>query len=357
MEYSGLSHNDSLPIPSYSKFCRKLVAGDQMACYLGQHVKKCSVKSWIKATESSPWSYAGFLKLYIKTIPRFLNLEVLRLSDTPLDLTFIMSLESLQKLTTLSISGCDFEQKAQVAPQFTKSLNLIHFEFFAPKDKLFVTLLSQFISSNSLRTLRTDYWPFLASLMRQPMDFCLQTLHIPIPVAQIDILQDFLNKTPTIQELVINRTQYARRYNQLPSLVLLESSLPQLGTIKGPTYLVTELTPGRPLTSIQIDSRIMVRDALEDATRNASRTLSALGRSTAPITLLQVPADVYLCSSFDRIFPQLDTLILEVPSYCDVAHEIDVGRFRAASGRSLTYPLFLVHREDIPQMAESSSSS
>ena len=315
MEYSGLVHGKSTP--SYAKFCRELIAGEQKACYLGQYVRECSVAHWMQAVEQGQWVFANFLKVYMKSITSLVNLETLRLWDTPIDVKFLVALGALEKLTSLSISRCNFQSMTKDHQYSTRALKLVHFELFHHcGNGAALASLAQIISSSFLRTLRTDNWGFLKSLMTQTVSFNIETLTIPISVSEADHLRHFLNKTPTITELSINNVQFAGPYNQLPfpMLDLAPSSLPRLNQLACPTCLIADFVPGRPLTSIKINSLILRGiQCQEDAARDQKQILSVLKRSTGVITTLRVPAGFYAAASCDQMLPQLETLIIDFP--------------------------------------------
>ena len=314
MEYSGLAHGEQTP--SYIKFCRELVAGDETASYLGQYVKECTVTHWMQAVEKGQWVFANFLKVYVKSITWLVNLETLRLHDTPIDLKFLAGLGALEKLRSLSISRCEFQFLTKDDKCSAPPLRLTHFELHSHRNGALLAPLSRIITSSCLRTLNTDNWSFLRAVMSQTVDFSIETLTIPIYTAEIVHLQDFLDKTPSIIELSISYVPSIRSYDQLPYpiLDLSPSSLPRLSRLECPTCLISDLVPGRPLKSIRINSRVLDSSpSREDMIWDEKRTLSALKRSTAPITILRVSGDVYTTASFDQIFPQLDTLILDIP--------------------------------------------
>ncbi|KAF7970138.1 hypothetical protein HWV62_9257 [Athelia sp. TMB] len=320
MEFSGLKHGTTTP--SYSTFCRQLVAGEPTACYLGQHVKVCALTDWMMAADSSQWAFVHFLKLYVKAIPRLTNLKVLHFHQIPLELNILSSLKDLKQLETLSISLCEFGTSFKASPQPSVSLSIKHFDFFDSREDLIFEPLSQLVSSPSLQILRTDNWAFSKSIMRQPVQFYIKVMHTPLDVADITTWEQFLEATPSITELCVARLVYPHSYIQMPSPLLAQRKnlLPSLNILKGPTCLITELVPGRPLTDVQIDPFTCrdYMDALTDATRNENRTFAALEGTTALMTTLRVPADVYLCRPLDQAFPHLDILTLDMTSLVSV---------------------------------------
>jgi hypothetical protein len=318
MEYVGLVHTKSTP--SYAKFCRELNLGEETACYLGQHVKECSVKHWMQAVEQGRWVFHNFLKIYTKSITRLVHLETLRLYDTPIDLDFIVALKSLDKLKSLSMSHCDFQSLTKDNPCFTGPLRLTHFELFAHRNDALLASLSQIISSTVLRALHTDNRAFLRALMSQSVDFNIETLSIPLSVPEIIHLQKFLEKNPSITDLCVLQlpgTSISQPPGQM--LHLAPSSLPQLRRLQCPTWLIADLVPGRPLKSIKVSHQIVRGTQAvgglqfsDDEEQDGRRMLSVLKESTAVITVLRVPAYVYAAASFARMFPHLETLILDM---------------------------------------------
>jgi hypothetical protein len=329
MEYSGLAHSESTP--SYVKFCRELCQGEETACYLGQHVKECSVTHWMQAVEEGQWVFGNFLKLYVKSITRLVELEILHLHDTPIDLKFLVGLGTLEKLKSLKISYCDFQSLTKDDQCLTGSLKLVYFELFVHRNDALLIPLAQIVSSRFLRTLRTDNWGFLRALMSQTVDFCIETLTIPISIPEVVLLQKFLDKNQSITDLSIHSFQFIGLFDQLPHpiLDLVPSSLPRLSRLECPPCLIADLVPGRPLKSIKINPRIMGSlRSLEDAERDEKSALSVLKQSTAAITLLRVPGNVYAAASFDEAFPQLETLILDISFDHELIHHPEVGQSR-----------------------------
>jgi hypothetical protein len=319
MEYSGTVHRTSTP--SYAKFCRGLVTGDETASYLGQYVKECSVTHWIRAVEKGQWVFVNFLKVYMKSISRLVNLETLNLHNTPLDLKFLVALRALEKLESLSIIDCDFQCLKADELSCTESLKLIRFSLFGHRDNGMLATLSRIVSSTFLRILKTDNWTFLKAFMGQRLDFGIEFLTIPISMAEIILLRNFLANSPTITSITLSIIQFDRSYNQLlcPPIDLPLSSLPLLSQLQCPACLIPDLVPGRPLHSIKIDSQTSIGSkALDDEGQNEKRILSVLQRSTAHITTLQVPGFLFATVSFDRIFPKLQTLILDISWNADV---------------------------------------
>jgi hypothetical protein len=313
VEYSGLGHETSTP--SYARFCRGLAAGEETACYLGQHVKRCSVVHWMKAAEQGQWVFTSFLKLCVKSIPCLVQLESLRLYDVPIDLQFIVVLRVLPKLESLSIIRCDFKTLTKNVPCPAGSLTLLNFELFQHLNDDLLAVLSCIVSSSSLRKLRTDNWCFTKALVGQQIDFHIETLMIPISVLDILPVQAFLHQNPNIVDLSIQSVHFNGQYNEFPRplLNLPTSSLPRLSRLESPACFLADLVPGRPLQSIKVNSRVL--DGLQflnDGLRDGMKTVSELKRSSAGITILQVSQVVYAVPSFHRFFPQLDSLILDI---------------------------------------------
>lgn len=326
MTYSGHGHGKSTP--SYAKFCRELVAGEDRACYLAQYVHECSITHWMQAVEPGAWVFANFLKLYVKSIPRLASLETLRLHDTPIDLKFLTSLEALERLKSLTISACDFGASTKETQLPFTTLKLTHFELSAHRNNALLVPLSQIVASSSLRMLHTDNWEFLKAVMSLKVDFGIETLVIPVSVPEISHLQKFLRETNSILGISIISIQSFGQYRELscPLLDLPASSLPHLRSLECPSCLIDDFVHGRPLISIKITLRVLdPPHALQDAQRDERKTLSALRRSTAVVKLLQVPADVYAFSSFHEIFPRLEALILETPIHYEAVHDSEVN--------------------------------
>ena len=332
MEFSGRRHRKEAP--SYSKFCRGLVAGDGPASYLGTHVRECTITQWMQAREKGKWVFANFLKLYVKSIPYLIHLKTLRLHSTPLDLNFIVALSSLEKLTSLSLVDCEFLSMTKNYPTIFTPLTLTQFELLHNRDgdddydkeSALVANLSDLVSSKSLRSLRTNSHAFLDRFLNQDISFGIETLAFTLFASQAPKLQDFLERTPSISKIQIENMEFGVR-SPSPLLDLSPSALPILKELECPTpYLAEWLVPGRPLHSI------IIRDPIMGGNFAApQRALSYLKCSTVTTTTtLRVHGRVYMIPSFHQAFPRLETLILD---FCDYPHTTEV--------RSL-YPKLLV---------------
>ena len=311
MEYSGQVHGESTP--SYAKFCRELNAGDETACYLAQHVKECTISHWMQAVEKGQWVFGNFLKVYIKSITSLVNLEALRLHRVPIDLKFLEALGALEKLKLLSVSSCDFQPLTKDNKWVTGSLKVAHFELWAHRNDALLAPLSQIICSNFLRTLRTDNWGFSKAVMSQSVSFNIEALTIPIAISEVMHVRSFLNRNPNITDLSIFGPISILPYQlSYPILDLDPSSIPQLSRLECSPCFLDGLVPGRPLKLIKIN---WTPDDILPSLEDVEKMLSAIRKSTAPLTVLRVPADVYVAAPFHRIFPQLEILILDVPVY------------------------------------------
>lgn len=320
MEFSGRRHRKEAP--SYSKFCRELIAGDGPASYLGKHVRECTITQWMQAREKGKWILANFLKLYVKSIPYLIHLKTLRLHSTPLDLNFIVALSSLEKLTSLSLVDCEFSSMTMNFPTIFTPLTLTQFELLHFRDgddgdrnkvSALVANLSDLVSSKSLRSLRTNSHAFLDKFLNQDISFGIETLAFTLFASQAPQLRDFLERTPSISKIQIENMEFGVRYPS-PLLNLSPSALPILKELECPTpYLAEWLALGRPLHSIVIKDPIMGG--------NFAATLSYLKSSTVTTTALRVHGEMYMTPSFHQAFPRLETLILD---FCDYPHTTEV---------------------------------
>lgn len=193
------------------------------------------------------------------------------------------------------------------------SLALLDFELFEHNDDDILAVLSRIVSRSSLRTLRTDNWSFMKAFMSQQVDFGIEVLTMPISIADILLVQAFLDKNSNIVDLAIQRLMFDGEYDESHRrlLDLATSSLPRLSRLHGPGCLLVNLVPGRPLHSIEVslwalDSFRMIGDLQRDE----KDILSELKRSSADVTHLQVEELLYTIPTFHCSFPRLQSLSL-----------------------------------------------
>lgn len=339
MEFSGRRHGKEAP--SYSKFCRGLVAGEGegTASYLGKHVRACTIAHWMRAKEKGAWVFANFLKLYIKSIPRLIHLETLRIHSTPLDLNFIAALGSLEKLRSLSLMGCEFISMTKDLPTLSTPLALTQFELFHHRngdeeqdehydeESALVAHLSDLVSSRSLRSLRTDSRAFLDRFLSQKLSFALEMLAFTLFASQVPQLLDFLKRTPSIYKIQIEEMELVGVFARYPSSLrdLSPSALPHLRELECLTPHAEWLVPGRPVQSITAKPFVAHGfPGLSAAQGDAQRVLSILKRSTAVITTLRTHKDMYMIPSFNQSFPRLETLVLDFHNYDPVLYDPEV---------------------------------
>ena len=336
LEFSGLRHRRGTP--SYSKFCRGLVAGEGTAIYLGKHVRECTISHWMQIREKSAWVFANFLKLYLKSIPHLMNLKTLRFHSTPLDPNFVTALGSLENLASLSLVDCEFISTTNNLPTIIAPLALLQFELlhhhdgYDERDKDYdkqcalVANLSDLVSSKSLRSLRTDNRAFLDRFLNQDIPLGIEKLVFTLFASQAPRLQDFLERTPSISTIQIEDLEL-EVFSHYPSplLNLSPSALPILKELECLTpYPAEWLVPGRPLHSITIKSSSTMESDLFATQNDVQRALSYLKRSTVTITTLRVHKDMYMTPAFHQAFPQLETLILDFCDYYPVTYDLEV---------------------------------
>lgn len=272
---------------------------------------------WMKEVDASQWMYNNFLKLYVKAIPRLPNLPTLHLRDLSLNFQLLVALKDIGMLESLSVSCCTFFPDS-TDPKFEPNgtLSIKHFELRGVQFTSGMDAIAQLVASPALHTLHTDDWDFFAHLMRLPVTFNLAAVHAPLHISHIPKWERFLNATPSITELRFTEIFNMQQQGPLPAplLTLPESALPRLRTLRGPACAITHLVPGRPLTDVCIRSAAfsLVHLAMQDAASDARRTLAALELTTAPMKALRVPEAVYLCQPLISVFPQLDTLMLDI---------------------------------------------
>jgi len=126
-----------------------------------------------------------------------------------------------------------------------------------------------------------------------------------LPLQELDILGSY---TPDLLPKIFQKTPALKRLRILHSEtsqhdVHFDDLLPALDKLCCPLFLLRSLVPGRPISSIDITTSIMLTEILDIP--------PLFKKSTGKIRSLCVPTPVYLMNPFWAYFPHLESLRLQ----------------------------------------------
>ena len=290
---------------NHAPFCRSIISGCESARIMATYVKRCSFSEWIQdeyfPSESS-WSNEGFQTLYSRALAFMPNVEELKLTMISFNKYLLKSTLELKCLTSLSLDNCSFGKLKLKDLHKLSTLQLKHVRFTGSlgitdvEDALHI---SHLLCLDSLVTLHTSYWPFIARIAEQKSHLPLQDLEILeiFQADQVELLPKIFQKTPALKKL---------RITSAPALnhdVQFNDVLPALRELCCPLFLLQSLVPGRPLSSIEITGSSSVE--ISDIQSFFEKT------STLKIRSLCVPVRVYQRIPLRESFPGLKSLRLE----------------------------------------------
>ena len=297
-------------------FCRSIISGCGSARIMATYVKRCSFSDWIQdQNDSTPcWYNLEFQTLYSRALAFMPNVEELKLTKITINRKLLKRIVELKCLTSLSLNFCDFgEIKAKDICKLS-TLQLKHLRFTG-SSLAWITLIentllvSQFLCLDSLLTVHTNYWPFVARIAEQNSHLPLQELEILeiLEAENLDMLPKVFQKTPALKKLRITSTPAPNHDVQFDDV------LPALRELYCPLFLLRSLVPGRPISSIEITTSSW---AVISDIQSFFKINSALN-----IRSLCVPIYVYLRIPFWERFPGLKSLRLESNNYLDPFNE------------------------------------
>ena len=298
MGFAGKNPN-GYPALNHAPFCRSIIRGCESARTMATYVKRCSFSDWIQdENESSPsWCNTEFQILYSRALAFMLNVEELKLTKICINKYLLKSIVELKCLTSLSLDLCLIGEVKAKDIRKLSTLQLKYLRFFRRfvDDDDDPLLISQFLCLDSLLTVHTNCWPFVARIAEQDCHLPLQELDV-YEVQDVALLPKIFQKTPALEKLRIS-SAVTPKYD-----VQFDDVLPALDELCCPLFLLRSLVPGRPISSIKI------------ATSSLTEIIdiqSLFKKSTRKIRSLCVPIYVYQTIPFWEHFPDLKSLRLE----------------------------------------------
>jgi hypothetical protein len=297
LKFAGKNLNGSLVL-NHAPFCRSIIRGCGSARTMATYVKRCSFSDWIQdENESSPsWFNTEFQILYSRALAFMPNVEELKLKKISIDKYLLKSMMELKCLTSLSLDLCLIGgEKAKVIRKLS-TLKLKYLCFFGSNDDDDTSLISQSLCLDSLLTVCTDSWPFVARIAEQNCHLPLQKLDV-LEAHDVGLLPKIFQKTPALENLRIFSAATSKHDVQFDDV------LPALDELCCPLFLLRSLVPGRPISSIKITTSSL---------KEITDIPSFFKRSTRKIRSLCVPVHVYQTIPFWEHFPDLKSLRLKL---------------------------------------------
>ena len=305
LEFAGKNPNGHFTL-NHAPFCRNIIRGCKSARTMATYVKRCSFSNWIQDEyESSPsWCNTEFQILYSRALAFMPNVEELKLTKICINKYLLKSIMELKCLTSLSLDFCLIGEVKTKDIRKLSTLRLKYLRFFGSPRPLRLSVnddddtlfISRFLCLDSLITMHSNCWPFVARIAEQNCHLPLQELDIS-EVHDVGLLPKIFQKTPALEKLRISSAATSKHDVQFDDV------LPALDELCCPLFLLRSLVPGRPISSIKF-------------TINSSKEItdiqSLFKKSTRKIHSLCVPIHVYHSIPLWEHFPELKTLRLEL---------------------------------------------
>lgn len=292
--------------------------------YLPAHVQSLMLTRWIPSSSEDAWVYTTVFERYVHSLHHFRHLSILCLDRVHVSRALFDTAEYLHLLQDVTITNCtfgpfhDIDTPDEMDPPLTPWTRLVFCDnrgYTAYLDNLAILA-----ASPSLTAFATTQWDVCHAILARPVHFQLYNLQTPSPsINAFAFLRDVLVRTPTVQTLVFPS---APDYHGLPAadvprFNLPSDALPRLRTLQCPSFYVEEFLEGRPVESVNIAALTGV-DASADPPRylfdqdSTPKTdiLAALKKSTVPIRVLGVVADVFTQGHSVDHLSQLETLTM-----------------------------------------------
>ncbi|KIM43831.1 hypothetical protein M413DRAFT_26124 [Hebeloma cylindrosporum] len=291
---------------SRTKFCRRLLNGEEAAQTVARFVKKCTISLASQCTEVG-WALREVLSMYSKAIAHMPNIEEIVLSEVFIDNDTLKSLGGLKRLKTLRLLGCELVRDAK--EKHLAKLSTLRLSFF--ELRLFPHHLDE--SNESLIPfLKQINWSCITKFMATEVAPIIESAWLSsksLPLVELDLffmemgpLFHVLTQTPSLRIL---RIRSAPDPHQTPPD---SSTVPMLEELKAPSSVCRMLVPGRPITNLSlIDMNKPMTLGLAEA--------NIFQATSRPISQLRVPVEFYLSVPFWRHFPSLRTLRLDLVDY------------------------------------------
>ena len=300
MEFTGKNPNGS-PDLNHAPFCRSIIRGCGSARTMATYVKRCSFSDWIQDEYEFPasWCSTEFQILYSRALAFMPNVEELNLTKIHINKYLLRSIVGLNCLTSLSLAFCRFKEVKVKNIRKLSTLQLKHLRFFG-SPSIFIDdeplFIPQIFCLDSLITLHTDCWHFVAPIAEQNRQLSLQELDV-YETQDVGLLPKIFRNTPALEKLTIS---FAERPNDD---VQFDDVLPALDELCCPSFLLRFLVPGRPISSINITTGSL--------TETTTDIQSLFKKPTRKIRSLCVPINVYKTIPFWEHFPDLKSLRLK----------------------------------------------
>lgn len=301
----GRNETSSRP-ENRTKFCRRLLNGEEAAQTVARFVKKCTISLSAQCNDIG-WALEELLSMYSKAIAHMPNIEEIVLSHVIIKKDTLKSLAKLKRLKTLQITYCkltpDVTEKhlAKVSRLRLSSLDIS----FQPIE----ALPTDDLNPNILSFLDQINWSSMTKFTATTIPTTIQSAWMSskgLPLVEIDLfciemapLLRLLAKAASLRLLRVAKVSHP---HQTPP----DSSVaPMLEELEAPLPVCMVLVPGRPIANLSLmDMDLHGTLGLTDA--------SIFQTASCPISQLRVPFQFYLNAPFWRHFPSLRVLRLDL---------------------------------------------
>ena len=290
-----------------TKFCRRLLNGEEAAQTVARFVKKCTVLLSAQCNGIG-WVLQELLSMYSKAIAHMPNVEEIVLSHVIIKKDALKSLAKLKRLKTLQITHCqlapDVKEKS-LAKISTLRLSSLDISFLPSAD-----LATDEPNPNIVSFLNQINWSCITKFTATTIPTTIQSAWMSskgLPLVELDLLciemaplLCLLEKTPSLKLL---RVVDIPPPQQTPPD---SSAAPLLEELEAPLPLCMMLVPGRPVVNLSLRTVELQETLLGPTEARIFQTASC------PISQLKVPLHFYLKAPFWRHFPSLRVLHLDL---------------------------------------------
>jgi hypothetical protein len=289
-----------------TKFCRRLLNGEEAAQTVACFVKKCTF-SLSALYIGSEWALQELLSMYSKAIAHMPNIEETILSKVIIKKDTLKSLSKLKCLKTLQITHCQLApdvKERHLAKISTLRLSSLDISFPSTID-----LPMDASNPNIVSFLNQINWSCISKFTATTIPTIIQSAWMSskgLPLVELDLfciemapLLRLLAKTPSLRLL---RVANIPPPQQTPPD---SSGAPMLEELEAPLPLCMMLVPGRPVANLSLKNVRWEGPVL------GPTEASIFQSASCPISQLKVPLEFYLNAPFWRHFPLLRVLRLD----------------------------------------------
>ncbi|KAI0792061.1 hypothetical protein C8Q75DRAFT_754322 [Abortiporus biennis] len=236
------------------RWLNELQREDEDACALAKYVREMSLQNWRDQHNKANWRSDFAHDRFLKVIPSFTGLNTFSVSRTPLAFELLDAIFNIPALKVFRIKDCIMEildnlvEFSNISPPSLVEVEVWSAENFQYYRRAFAKLAA----TPCLRQLKTTHWKFAGAVIKTGIHIPLTTLDVPVVAKDATLLSEFLNRTPTITDLLLSAEPSTQPDTPQVQLDIHPMSLSNLKTLRCPSYLLSTIFPNRPIHSLDL---------------------------------------------------------------------------------------------------------